>query len=94
MHSPGFSRGPYLIDPKRSGLSEHGVHHFHSLLAKAYWEHDRGYATVHKKLAWLGQSGSLESRSDTVTRQALAVVSYQGRAPTTAGLQRLCADAL
>lgn len=36
MHSPGFSRGPYLIDPKRSGLSEHGVHHFHSLLAKAY----------------------------------------------------------
>jgi choline monooxygenase len=28
MHSPGFKRGPYLIDPKRSGLSEHGVHHF------------------------------------------------------------------
>jgi carnitine monooxygenase subunit len=36
MHSPGFTRGPYLIDPKRSGLSEHGVHHFHALLAKAY----------------------------------------------------------
>jgi carnitine monooxygenase subunit len=36
MHSPGFTRGPYLIDPKRSGLSEHGVHHFHSLLATAY----------------------------------------------------------
>ncbi len=36
MHSPGFNRGPYLIDPKRSGLSEHGVHHFHALLAKAY----------------------------------------------------------
>jgi choline monooxygenase len=36
MHSPGFNRGPYLIDPKRSGLSEHGVHHFHTLLAKAY----------------------------------------------------------
>jgi carnitine monooxygenase subunit len=37
MHSPGFSRGPYLIDPKRSGLSEHGVHHFHALLAQAYY---------------------------------------------------------
>jgi carnitine monooxygenase subunit len=36
MHSPAFTRGPYLIDPKRSGLSEHGVHHFHALLAKAY----------------------------------------------------------
>lgn len=36
MHSPGFNRGPYLLDPKRSGLSEHGVHHFHTLLAKAY----------------------------------------------------------
>ena len=36
MHSPGFTRGPYLIDPKSSGLSEHGVHHFHALLAKAY----------------------------------------------------------
>jgi choline monooxygenase len=36
MHSPGYNRGPYLIDPKRSGLSEHGVHHFHALLAKAY----------------------------------------------------------
>jgi carnitine monooxygenase subunit len=36
MHSPGFNRGPYLIDPKRSGLSEHGVHHFHAMLAKAY----------------------------------------------------------
>lgn len=36
MHSPGFSRGPYLIDPKRSGLSEHGVHHFHALLSQAY----------------------------------------------------------
>lgn len=36
MHSPGFNRGPYLIDPKRSGLSEHGVHHFHTMLAKAY----------------------------------------------------------
>lgn len=36
MHSPGFRRGPYLIDPKRSGLSEHGVHHFHTMLAKAY----------------------------------------------------------
>jgi carnitine monooxygenase subunit len=36
MHSPGFNRGPYLIDPARSGLSEHGVHHFHALLAKAY----------------------------------------------------------
>lgn len=36
MHSPGFNSGPYLIDPKRSGLSEHGVHHFHSLLARAY----------------------------------------------------------
>jgi carnitine monooxygenase subunit len=36
MRSPGFNRGPYLIDTKNSGLSEHGVHHFHALLARAY----------------------------------------------------------
>jgi len=36
MHSPGFNRGPYLIDPGRSGMSEHGVHHFHAMLARAY----------------------------------------------------------
>ena len=35
-----------------------------------------------------------EGLDSPVTRQALTVVSYQGRAPTTVDLHRPCADAL
>jgi choline monooxygenase len=36
MRTPAYPRGRYLIDPEHSGLSEHGVHQFHSLLLDAY----------------------------------------------------------
>ena len=36
MRTPAFEQGRYLVDPKGSGLSEHAVHHFHSLLLKTY----------------------------------------------------------
>ncbi|MDE0308962.1 MAG: ring-hydroxylating oxygenase subunit alpha [Acidiferrobacterales bacterium] len=36
MRTPAFEQGRYMVDPKGSGLSEHAVHHFHSLLLKAY----------------------------------------------------------
>lgn len=36
MRTPAFERGRYMIDADGSGLSEHGVHHFHGLLLKAY----------------------------------------------------------
>lgn len=36
MRTPAFTRGRYLVDPNGSGLSEHGVHHFHSLILAAY----------------------------------------------------------
>ena len=36
MRTPAYERGRYIIDPEGSGLSEHGVHHFHGLLLKAY----------------------------------------------------------
>ena len=36
MRTPAFEQGRYLVDPEGSGLSEHAVHHFHSLLLKAY----------------------------------------------------------
>jgi len=36
MRTPAFEQGRYLVDPDGSGLSEHAVHHFHSLLLNAY----------------------------------------------------------
>jgi carnitine monooxygenase subunit len=36
MRTPAFDRGRYLIDRERTGLSEHAVHHFHSLVLDAY----------------------------------------------------------
>ena len=36
MGTPAFEQGRYLVDPQKSGLSEHAVHHFHSLLLKSY----------------------------------------------------------
>ncbi|MBT4393617.1 MAG: aromatic ring-hydroxylating dioxygenase subunit alpha, partial [Acidiferrobacteraceae bacterium] len=36
MRTPGFTQGRYLVDPDGSGMSEHGVHHFHGLILDAY----------------------------------------------------------
>ncbi|MEM8500990.1 MAG: ring-hydroxylating oxygenase subunit alpha [Pseudomonadota bacterium] len=36
LRTPAFDQGRYLVDPGGSGLSEHAVHHFHSLLLDAY----------------------------------------------------------
>ncbi len=36
MRTPAFSQGPIVCDPDGSGLSEHGVHHFHGLVLDAY----------------------------------------------------------
>lgn len=36
MRTPAFKQGRYLVDPEGSGLSEHGVHHFHGLVLEAY----------------------------------------------------------
>ncbi len=36
MQTPAYQQGRYMVDPNDSGLSEHAVHHFHSLLKKAY----------------------------------------------------------
>lgn len=36
MQTPAFNQGRYLVDPEESGLSEHGVHHFHGLILEAY----------------------------------------------------------
>lgn len=38
MHTPAFDQGRIVFDPSRSGsgLSEHGVHHFHGLVLHAY----------------------------------------------------------
>ncbi|MEU7898672.1 ring-hydroxylating oxygenase subunit alpha [Nonomuraea sp. NPDC049152] len=52
MSTPAFDQGRIVYDPSGSGLSEHGVHHFHGLVLDAYrsWvegaaaERDRGDA--------------------------------------------------
>ena len=36
MRTPAFEQGRYLVDPEGSGMSEHGVHHFHGLVLDAY----------------------------------------------------------
>lgn len=36
MQTPAYTQGRYMIDPEGSGLSEHAVHHFHSLILDAY----------------------------------------------------------
>ena len=36
MESPAFNFGRIVHDPSGSGLSEHGVHHFHGLVLDAY----------------------------------------------------------
>jgi choline monooxygenase len=36
MSTPAFEQGRIVYDPEGSGLSEHGVHHFHGLVLKAY----------------------------------------------------------
>ena len=36
MNTPAFSQGRIVCDPAGSGLSEHGVHHFHGLVLDAY----------------------------------------------------------
>lgn len=36
MATPAFDQGRIVVDPAGSGLSEHGVHHFHGLVLRAY----------------------------------------------------------
>ena len=36
MSTPAFDQGRIVYDPEGSGLSEHGVHHFHGLVLDAY----------------------------------------------------------
>ena len=36
MQTPAFNQGRYLVDPEESGMSEHGVHHFHGLVLDTY----------------------------------------------------------
>jgi len=36
MATPAFDQGRIVYDPEGSGLSEHGVHHFHGLVLDAY----------------------------------------------------------
>ena len=36
MCTPAFDQGRIVVDPEGSGLSEHGVHHFHGLVLDAY----------------------------------------------------------
>ena len=36
MKTPAFTQGRIVYDPEGSGLSEHGVHHFHGLVLDAY----------------------------------------------------------
>ncbi len=36
MRTPAYQSGRFMTDPEESGLSEHGVHHFHGLVLDAY----------------------------------------------------------
>ena len=34
LKSKGYTQGPMMVDPDRSGRSEHAIHHFHRLVQK------------------------------------------------------------
>jgi choline monooxygenase len=36
MRTPAFTQGRLVYDPDKTGISEHGVHHFHGLVLDAY----------------------------------------------------------
>lgn len=36
MQTPAYTQGRYMIDPDGTGMSEHAVHHFHSLVLQHY----------------------------------------------------------
>ena len=36
MRTPAYEQGRFVTDPEGSGMSEHGVHHFHRLVIEAY----------------------------------------------------------
>ena len=36
MGTPAFTQGRLVYDPEQTGISEHGVHHFHGLVLDAY----------------------------------------------------------
>ncbi len=35
LKSKGYSQGPMIVDPERTGRGEHAIHHFHRLVQKA-----------------------------------------------------------
>jgi len=35
LKSKGYTQGPIIVDPERSGRGEHAIHHFHRLVQKA-----------------------------------------------------------
>ncbi|MDJ0613378.1 MAG: aromatic ring-hydroxylating dioxygenase subunit alpha [Rhizobiaceae bacterium] len=35
LRSKGYSQGPMIVDPERSGRGEHAIHHFHRLVQKS-----------------------------------------------------------
>ena len=35
LKSKGYSQGPMIVDPDRTGRGEHAIHHFHRLVQKA-----------------------------------------------------------
>ncbi|WP_431921937.1 aromatic ring-hydroxylating oxygenase subunit alpha [Nonomuraea jabiensis] len=45
MSTPAFDQGRIVCDPAGSGLSEHGVHHFHGLVLDAYRSWVAGFGT-------------------------------------------------
>ncbi|WP_433509136.1 aromatic ring-hydroxylating oxygenase subunit alpha [Nonomuraea sp. CA-143628] len=55
MRTPAFDQGRIVCDPSGSGLSEHGVHHFHGLVLNAYrsWveETGLGHNLLHDRLS-------------------------------------------
>ena len=39
MRTPAFEQGRYVISHRKSGMSEHALHHFHGLVLDAFDQH-------------------------------------------------------
>jgi choline monooxygenase len=61
LKTPAFDQGWIVYDPAGSGLSEHGVHHFHGLVLDAYRslvDADESFAEHGSSLSALSPSGA------------------------------------
>ncbi len=83
MRTPAFTSGRLVCDPAGGGVSEHGVHHFQSLLLEAYRRHtsiaERSEVPASGRAGGDRAAGREESTTALGGRDALSAPARPGR---------------